>query len=284
MDHLQKIRIKNVIKDYTILTLSLLLSAVCYNVLLLPLDIVSGGTGGVGTIVKEVMNIDPAITIFVLSVICLIFSFIFLGKEKTISTAYASVAFPILVHFTRFLEQEIYFSTSDMFVIAIFAGILCGISSGIVYKIGYNSGGFSAISQILLEKCKISAAKSGFAINVTIVLLASIFFGLTKAMYSVIFLYICNIVTDKVLLGISNNKAFYIVTTKPDKISEYIIKNLNHNTTCFDVKGGLLEKRKNVLLTVIPTRDYYRVKEGIRMIDDKAFFVATDSYEVKGAK
>ena len=45
-----------------------------------------------------------------------------------------------------------------------------------------------------------------------------------------------------------------------------------------------LEKKKNVLLTVIPSRDYYRVKEGIRMIDKKAFFVATDSYEVKGAR
>lgn len=284
MNHLQQLRIRNVIKDYIIITLALLLSAVCYNVLLLPLDIVSGGTGGLATIIKAAFKIGPSISIFILSIICLIFSWIFLGKEKTMTTAYASLAFPVLVHLTEFLEKEIYFSTSDMFVIVIFAGILYGLSSGIVYKIGYNCGGFSAISQILFEKFNISAAKSSFVINMIIVGLASFYFGLTKAMYSVIFLYINNIITDKVLLGISNNKAFYIVTSKPDDISEYIINTLGHDTTNFEVKGGFLEKKKNVLLTVIPSRDYYRVKEGIRMIDKKAFFVATDSYEVKGAR
>lgn len=283
MDHLQKLRIKNIARDYTIMTLMLLLSAVCYNVLLLPLDIVSGGTGGVGTIIKAALNIEPYITILVLSIICLLASWIFLGKEKTLSTAYASLSFPILVKLTAFIEQEVYFSTNDMFVIVIFAGILNGIANGIVYKIGYNSGGFSAFSQILFEKIHMPVAKSSFIINGTIVLVASYYFGLTKAMYAVLFLYINNLIMDKVLLGISKNKAFYIVTTKPDDISEFIINNLGHDTTNFDVKGGLLEKRKNVILTVIPSRDYYKVKEGIRMIDDKAFFVATDSYEVKGA-
>lgn len=283
MEHLQKLRMKNLISDYTIMTLALLLSAVCYNVLLLPLDIVNGGTGGTATIIKKAFGVEPYISILVLSIICLIFSWIFLGREKTMSTAYASLAFPVLVKLTAFIEQEIYFSTSDMFVIVIFAGILNGIANGIVYKIGYNSGGFSAFSQILSEKVHMPVAKSSFIINVTIVLIASYFFGITKAMYAVLFLYINNIVMDKVLLGISKNKAFYIVTTKPNEISEFIINNLGHDTTNFDVKGGFLEKKKNVLLTVIPTRDYYKVKEGISMIDEKAFFVATDSYEVKGA-
>lgn len=283
MDNLQKLRVKNKIKDYTIMTLALLLSAICYNVLLLPLDIVNGGTGGAATIIKKAFGVEPYLSILVLSIICLIFSWVFLGKEKTLSTAYASLAFPVLVKLTAFIEQEIYFSTSDMFVIVIFAGLLNGIANGIVYKIGYNSGGFSAFSQILFEKVHMPVAKSSFIINVTIVLIASYFFGITKAMYAVLFLYINNIVMDKVLLGISKNKAFYIVTTKPEEISEFIINNLGHDTTNFDVKGGFLEKKKNVLLTVIPTRDYYKVKEGINMIDDKAFFVATDSYEVKGA-
>lgn len=283
MNHLQKLRIKNIASDYTIMTLALLLSAVCYNVLLLPLDIVSGGTGGAATILKKALNVEPYISILILSIICLIASWIFLGKEKTLSTAYASLIFPVLVKLTAFIEQEIYFSTSDMFVIVIFAGLLNGIANGIVYRIGYNSGGFSAFSQILLEKAHVPVAKSSFAINFTIVVIASFYFGLTKAMYAVLFLYINNLVMDKVLLGISKNKAFYIVTTKPEEISEFIINNLGHDTTNFDVKGGFLEKKKNVILTVIPTRDYYKVKEAISMIDETAFFVATDSYEVKGA-
>ncbi len=170
-----------------------------------------------------------------------------------------------------------------MFILVIFAGFINGITAGIIYKIGYNSGGFSAISQILYKKFNIPVAKSSFVISVIIVCFAAYYFGMTKAMYAIIFLYVTNIIMDKVILGISKNKAFYIVTTEPEKISDYIINVLGHDTTNFEVKGGFLDKKKSVLLAVIPTNDYYKVKEGIHFIDNKAFFVATDSYEVKGA-
>ena len=89
---------------------------------------------------------------------------------------------------------------------------------------------------------------------------------------------------DKVLLGISNNKAFYIITSEEEQIKKYIIEHLHHNVTTFDVKGGFLEKKRKVLLSIIPSREYYRVTEGIKNIDNKAFFVVTDSYEVIGGK
>ena len=58
-----------------------------------------------------------------------------------------------------------------------------------------------------------------------------------------IYLYIANIVTDKVLLGISNNKAFYIITDKEEEVNDYIMRILNHSVTIFDVK----EKANNKL-------------------------------------
>ena len=33
-------------------------------------------------------------------------------------------------------------------------------------------------------------------------------------------------------------------------------------------------------MCVVPTRDYFKVTEAIRIIDKDAFFVVTDSYEV----
>ena len=44
----------------------------------------------------------------------------------------------------------------------------------------------------------------------------------------------------------------------------------------------VLMNSKIVLMSVVPTREYYRLKEGIHNIDKNAFFVVMDSYEVKG--
>ena len=62
------------------------------------------------------------------------------------------------------------------------------------------------------------------------------------------------------------------------------MKTLQHSITTFDVKGGFLDNKRKVMLTVIPSREYYRLTEGIKAIDSDAFFVVTDSYQVEGAK
>ena len=86
------------------------------------------------------------------------------------------------------------------------------------------------------------------------------------------------------LLGINNNKAFYIVTSEEEQVKNYLINELHHSTTIFDVKGGLFQKPRKAILSVIPTREYYKVREKIKQIDKEAFFTVTDSYQVKGAK
>ena len=271
------------LKTYLTMVISLLITAVCYNVFLVQLNIVAGGTNGIATITKHVFGINPSITLFVLAVFFLIISRIFLGREKTIAATFASLAYPVFVKVTEPLIDMIYFSTSDMFIVIIFAGLLCGLANGLMYKTGYNSGGLSVLCQILHEKYHISLAKAVLVTNLIVVFAGSFFFGVENAMYAIILLYINNLIMDKVLLGISNNKAFYIITKEHKKVSDYIVNTLGHGTTIFNVKGGFLTKKKCAVLTVIPSREYYIVKEGIKMIDKDAFFVATDSYEVQGA-
>ena len=264
--------------------ISLLLSAALYNIFLLPLNLVTGGTNGIATITHHVYDINPALMIFLLSVACAIFSLMYLGVKRTIGTLIASVVYPLLVQLTSPLNSLMGNEPVDVLLMVLFAGVISGIANGLMYKTGYSNGGFPVVSQVLFEKKQIPVSKSSLAINVTIVLIGAFFFGTTNALYAIIFLYINNIVLDKVLLGINNNKAFYIITKEEEKIKDYIIKTLEHNVTTFDVKGGYLDKDRKVILSVIPSREYYKVTEGIKEIDETAFFVVTDSYQVEGAK
>lgn len=268
----------------TLLFISLIISALTYNIFLLPLSLVSGGANGIATITYYLYDIDPSIMILLLSLSCCIVSYMYLGVERTNTTIVAAIFYPILIKLTSFITANFVIDTTDVLLLVLFAGVINGIANGLMYKTGYSSGGVQSISQILYEQFKISIAKSNLVINIIIVLIGSIFFGLTNALYAIIFIYINSIVVDKVLLGISNNKAFYILTEKEKEVKEYIIEGLNHTVTTFEVKGGFLENKKRVMLTVIPSREYYKVTEGIKAIDSNAFFVVTDSYQVEGAK
>lgn len=280
---LNKITKKNKIARVILLIISLLLSAVVFNIFLLPLSIVTGGSGGIATITHYLYDIPPSLMIFIVSATCVFFSFLYMGKEKTVGSIIASVAYPILVQLTSPLGGTIT-NIDDKLLLIIFAGVLGGVANGLAYKTGYNNGGLSIIGQILYELKKIPITKTTFVLNALIIIIGSYFFGLTNTLYAIIYIYICNIVADKVLLGISNNKAFYIITDEEKKVKDYIIDSLGHDVTVFDVKGGFLESKRKVILTVIPSREYYKVTEGIKMLDKDVFFVVTDSYQVEGGK
>ena len=283
-DVIGRIKKKKVGKRITMLVVSLFFSAIVYNLFLLPVNLVTGGAGGIATITNYVYGIDPALMILIVSITCALLSLMYLGPEVTAVTILASVLYPFFVKITEPLTDIIQMDYSDMFTITLFAGVLNGIANGIMYKTGYNNGGLPVISQILEKYCKIPIAKTSAVINITVVLIGGVFFGSTNVMYAIILIYLNSIIINKVLLGISNNKAFYIITSEEDQIKNYIIRTLGHSVTVFDVKGRFLNKKNKVVLTVVPSREYYRVTEGIKMIDKDAFFVVTDAYEVVGAK
>ena len=67
-------------------------------------------------------------------------------------------------------------------------------------------------------------------------------------------------------------------------VKEYILNKLQRGVTVFDVKGGFAEKRNHVLMTVVPNNEYFRLTEGVKEIDEGAFFVAFDAYESSVSK
>ena len=279
MDKKQTILIR-----YTMLILALLVNAIIFNLLIVPTKIVTGGVNGIALIINYLTNVDNSIIILFTSIFLLILSFIFLGVERTSGSIVATFVYPLFVKLTSLFTANIIIDTSDVILIAIFIGVIGGFANGIMYKTGFSNGELPIISQIIYEKFKIPIGKSSFIINGFIVLLGGFYFGLTMVMYALIILFINSFVLDRVILGVSKNKAFYIVTTETNLVRKYIIEQLHHSATVFDVKGGFKGKRREVILTVIPSREYFRTTEGIKEIDPNVFFLVCDAYQVHGGE
>ena len=211
---LQTIKKRNLIKRYFYLTIALFISAMSFNLLLLPTRIVSGGTNGIAILTDYFFNISPSISIFFVSLVLLIFSFLFLGIEKTSASIYATIVYPFFVSFTANIADYIRIDTTDMILVSLFGGLISGITSGIMFKTGFSSGGLNIISQILYKYKHIAISKTNLVMNGIIVIIGGIYFGWNMVMYAIIVIYINSILIDRVLLGISRNKSFYIITKK----------------------------------------------------------------------
>lgn len=276
----KKIEEKHLLMRYSYLLLALFVAAICYNLLIYPTKIVAGGTNGLSILVESSFHISPSIFILLFSVIILIISLFVLGIEKSSGAFIATFIYPLFVDLTSGITSIISVSNSDMILISLFAGIISGWASGTIYKMGFSNGGISLINQMLFEKYHISISRSSFFINMIIVILGGLYFGLENIMYAIILLYVSSIVIDRVLLGISSNKVFYIITSKEKEIEDYLLSEVGHGVTEFNIVSGYLSNKGHALMAVVPTKEYFKVSEGVKHIDSKAFFVVTDSYQM----
>ena len=266
------------------LVLGVLLIAISFNLFFLPTDLVFGGVSGLSIITKRLFGMSPTIAIAIFSVFLLFVSIFALGKKETLGSLIGTILYPIFVQLTSNIGSYIHIDKTQMLLIAIFGAVIYGIGAGLVFKAGFTTGGTDILNKIVAKYAKVSMGTALILTDGLIVLGGAFIFGFTKLMYAFIVLYIISILTDKVILGISDSKAFYIITEEEEKVKDYIINGLHHSATVFDAKGGYTKEKQKVLLCVIPTRDYFKLKEGIHEIDKDAFFVVTDAYEVFGGE
>lgn len=261
--------------------LGVFIVALSYNIFLLPSNTVYG-VGGIGIIVKKIWNINPSITIFISSMILLILSYFALGKSKTMHTIAGSILYPLFVATTGYYTKYFDISTLEPIVIVIIGAVTHGLGIGLIFKAGYTTGGTDILNDIVSKYGKISIGKAMLYTDGAIILISLFVFDFPTFIYSVISLYIISVMTDKVILGISQSKTFYIITDNETTVKKFIMNNLGHGVTVIHGRGGYTGDNQKIIMCTLPTREYYVLKEGLKEIDPQAFFLVTDAYEVKG--
>lgn len=271
---------KNAYKNFFTYIMGVLLGGIAVSVLYEPYGIVTSGSTGIAILLNKIVNIDLSLMIFVVCSILLILGFVVFGIEYGTKNILITIISPVFVKAATLINYVVDFKEVSMLLLAVFAGILSGLSTGLVRKSGYSPGGLGVVYDIINRKFKISVGNASLICNSIIMIVSLFSFGISGFIYGFIALYVGSYVTDRVMIGISNNKAFYIVTKKSSDVKEYIINKLNYTVTVLNAKGGYTNKKRKMLMCVVPTLEYVKLKEMIREIDKDAFFLITDSYYV----
>ena len=275
---LSSVENKNLVSRYILFIISIFIYAVTYNVFFVNTDLMLGGSGGIAILFKQFLS--PSVTILILCVFSVILSAFLMDRRFTINTIVGAILSPLFVELTK--DFKITVPTNDMMLVVICGGVLIGIANGLSSKTGLSTGGIDTIIHILTRRLKISQGNLYLIINGIIILAGGVTYGYRIILYALIDLYIISILTDKIVLGISTNKTFYVVTDKIDEVKEYIMDTLSKGVTVLNALGGYTNSKQEVLMIVVPTIEYYKVREGIVAIDPDAFITITDSYQVYG--
>ena len=129
-------------------------------------------------------------------------------------TLLGSILYPIMVSLTVPIAEYLknYVTFDSFLVLILIAGLLSGFANGIIYKTGFTTGGSDILMKIINKYARIPEGKSVLYTNIVIILAGGFIFGINKMIYAIIILYISSSLVDRILIGISNSKLFFIYT------------------------------------------------------------------------
>lgn len=249
------------------------------NYFVLPNQLVIIGSDGLACLFSYIFTSNVYINMFILNVIILLFSLIFIDKQTIKLYIVPAVLIPIISYLTGFISKSYPIQLPEMMVSILVASFLIGIGYSFIFKAGYKASVIFIVEDIFSSLTNIHSKSYSFVIDIFNVILTVIFISLNVGLYSLIMIIIIRYLITKAEFGINDYKMFYVITDKEKEVRDYIVNDLHYKLTTLNVTGGYSKKSSKILLSVISSNDYFRLKEGIKLIDNHAFIAIVDTYD-----
>ena len=173
--------------------------------------------------------------------------------------------------------------SEDIFLAALYGGILQRVGIGLVFLGGGTTGGTDLLAAIIQKYMKhYSIAQVMQFVDGAVVVAGMYVFGVERALYAIIAVYLVTKVSDGIIAGLKFSKAVYIITDKPDEVSRMVMEDIDRGITGIRAKGMYSGNDKLMLFCVVGKKELVHLKEMIDEIDPKAFVIVGDAREVHG--
>lgn len=266
------------------LLIGCLLIAVSINLILIPNELITFGIDGMASLLNYITGINPAFNMLFVNLMIVLVASIFLDKHVLKVYLLPAILIPLCVFITTPVSSYLSVNLPEKMLVVLVASFISGYGYSMIYKQGYSAGTVFLIDEVLGNLTRFHSKMYSWVIDICLLIVSFRLFGYESTLYSLVIIFITKYMITKVRFGINDSKMFYIITSKEKEIKNFIIHDLKYELTVLDVKGGFSKKKNQILLTVISTNDYYKLKEGIKVIDPKAFIAITETYDVVNRK
>lgn len=266
------------IKNILLVILGSFIFSAGVNAFVISGNLGEGGVTGIAIVLYYAFHISPALTNFVANAILIIIGYKFLSKKSTILTIIATVLISIFLSLTESWHVE----TGNIIINAIFGGTCVGLGIGIIVLAGGTTAGTTILARIANKYLDVSTAYALLFFDLIVVAISLTVLPLSKALVTVISLYIGTKVMDYVIEGLNTKKAMTIISSKPEEVAKAIDEQVGRGLTILNGHGYYSREEKDVLYVVVAKTQVTRAKRIIKKIDKNAFLVIHDVRDVYG--
>lgn len=258
-----------------------LLYALSVTLFVLPSNVISCGTTGIGLVLEHLWNVPISGFVLVFNVIMLALGWLVLGKGFAMTTVLSSLLYPVLLEICQQLLGD-GGVTENMLLNTLFGGMGLGASLGIVMRAGASTGGMDIPPLILKKLFSIPVSATLWIFDFLIMLAQMSFHTPEDLLYGIVMILTISIVLNKVTLLGTSRTEIKIVSQKSEEIRQGILSQVDRGVTMLHGEGGYLGKPTEVILSIVSNHELPKITALAREIDPDCFMIVSRVTEVWG--
>lgn len=296
MQRPSKVEIMREVKDYFYITLGLISYSLGWAAFLLPYQITTGGTTGIGAIIYYSTGFPIQWSYFIINAFLMTFAIRILGPKFSIKTTYAIFMLTLLLWLFQLIVDN-YVQTSEVsasgkplilgigqdFMACIIGAAMCGVGLGIVFNYNGSTGGTDIIAAIVNKYRDVSLGRMIMICDVFIISSCYfLFHDWRRVIFGFVTLFIIGVVLDWIINSARQSVQFFIFSKKYDEIADRITKETNRGVTVLDGTGWYSKNNVKVLIILAKKRQSLDIFRLVKRIDPDAFISQSSVIGVYG--
>ena len=254
----------------------------CFEI---PNGIAAGGISGLATIFAQIargygINLPIGMQVLAMNMLLMILVVreggLRYAARTSLGIVVSSLATDLLVPFVPVLGN------GDLILCALWGGVACGFGLGLVFRAGGNTGGTDIIAQVVSRRTSIPMGVASLIADMAVVVLSVPVFGIEKALYATIAMYLGTRVLDMVLDGFNTQRAAYIISDQHERIKKHIFSDLDRGCTELLARGGYTGKERPVIFVVLTRPEMALLRRVVASVDPQATIVVSKIHEAFG--
>ena len=172
------------LKSVLYVFLGALLYSLSFNMFFLPCEIVTGGAGGIATVLNILYGLPTGMVMFVINIPLFAFYTASFGKRALAGSVIGVFLCSVLTDITSFVSA----ATEEKLVASIVGGAVMGAGVGILFSRGVTTGGGDLLAHLIKRKLtQLSVGKLIMMVDIAVVLISAIVLGNFRGvLYSII--------------------------------------------------------------------------------------------------
>lgn len=276
--------LKKVIRrDFWLPVLSIILGALMWSIsingILIHHEFISGGISGLALVIYYLFpKVSVGVMVFLINIP------LFIVGWKMISGKFFFLSLLGMSSFSLFLvlTTNFHIRVDNPLLATIFAGVISGCGSGLIFRSGSSGGGTGIIAMILNRRLSMRVGIVSTIINSIPLVLGALLINLDAALYSIIYVYISGSVLDRIMASFNERRGVFIISSHSSEISEQILTKLNRGVTLFAARGAYSKSTMEVIYSVVSLFELAKIKDLVVSIDSRAFMIVNETQEVIG--